>query len=172
MVYYLAAAGIFITLKFWYAGTANENLFFLLQPTDKIISLVTGTSSVYSPENGFYHDQLNIMIERSCSGFNFLILSFLVFTCLLIKHFKRMSSRIIVFPAVMVCVYLFTIFVNSSRILVSVIVQKEAGNFFPDRPHHLIHEVIGIVTNLTFLVLTYLLAQKILKQKQKNEKPA
>lgn len=169
--YYLTAVAIFISLKFGFKFADNNHLTFLLKPTDKLVGLLTGSHSVYIAEKGFYHEKLNILINKSCSGFNFWVLSFLVFTYLILKYLNKPSYKVLSIPTVLLCAYLLTIFVNASRIFVSLIVHNQTKHFFAEQ-QHLIHESVGIITNLSFLVLIYYLIEKLIILKQHNAKPA
>lgn len=160
--YYLTAAGIFILLKFGYTVANNNHLTFLLKPTDKLVGLLTGSHSAYT-HSGFYHEKLNILIDKSCSGFNFWILSFLVFSYLAIKHLNKPLRKVLSIPTVLFFAYLLTIFVNASRIFASVIVQNQTKILLSNQ-QNLIHEAVGVITNLSFLVLTYYLIEKLLIQ--------
>ena len=64
--YYLTAAGLFVLLKIGYTFVGNNDLTFLLKPTDKLVELLTGSRAVYTTENGYFHSALNIVIEKSC----------------------------------------------------------------------------------------------------------
>ena len=167
--YYLTAIGLFILLKFGFTLAGNDDLIFLLKPTDTLVGLLTGSHSVYFPDNGFYHEKLNIVIEKSCSGFNFWILSFLIFTYLALKYFEKPLHKILTLPTALVCTYVLTVFVNASRIFVSVIVRNQTLNIFPNQ-QYLIHEAVGIITNLSFLILTYYWIEKFLKHKKNHAK--
>ncbi|HTO15654.1 MAG TPA: exosortase K [Edaphocola sp.] len=167
--YYITALGLFILLKFGYTLAENKDLTFLLKPTDKLVGLLTGSHSIYFPESGYYHEHLNIIIDKSCSGFNFWILCFLVFTYLMVKHFDKTLNKILTIPIAIIGAYLLTIFVNASRIFASIVVQTQLKNLLPNH-QHILHEGIGIITNLTFLILAYLLIEKLLNPKQANEK--
>ena len=167
--YYLAAGGLFILLKFGYTLSNNDHLAFLLKPIDTLIGLLTGSRSVYLPESGYYHDKIAILIDRSCSGFNFWILSFLMFTYLVVKYLDKPLHKILAIPTALTGAYLLTIFVNTSRIFVSIVVQNQSKNILLHH-QHLIHEAIGIITNLLFLVLAYYLAEKFLIHKRPHAK--
>lgn len=168
--YYLTAIGLFILLKFAFTLANNNDLTFLLKPTDILVGLLTGSHSVYLADSGFYHDKLNILIDKSCSGFNFWILSFLTFTYLIVKYPNKPLHKILTIPIALFGAYLLTILVNTSRIFASIIVQIQTKNIFANQ-QHLIHEAVGIITNLTFLVLFYYLIEKFLIHKQHNAKP-
>ena len=155
---------LFVILKFCYTLADNNSMLFLLKPTNISVSLLTGSQSVYSADDGYYHKALNILIDKSCSGFNFWLLSFLLFTLLLRKYNNKTALKILVIPMSLLCAYLLTIFANSSRIYASIIVQYHTESIFSGR-QHLIHEAVGIITNLSFLVLAYFLTERKLKIK-------
>ena len=175
--HYLAGVGLFILLKFGFTVADNNALAFLLKPTNRLVELLTSSQSLYLPDNGYYHESLNIIIDKSCSGFNFWVLCFLLFTYLLVKHFDQPFSKTLAIPAALMSAYLLTIFVNTSRIFVSIIVQKLTSNISPDQ-QRILHEAIGIITNLTFLILAYIFIEKLLNSRKiqiknrSNEKPA
>lgn len=167
--YYLTAIGIFILLKFGFTLADNDNLTFLLKPIDKLVGLLTGSPSVYFSESGYHHYDLNILIDKSCSGFNFWILCFLMFSYLVVKHFDKPLYKILTIPFALTFAYLLTVFVNTSRIFISIVVQQQNKNFLQHN-QHLLHEAVGIVTNLLFLILTYYLIEKLLIHKRPNAK--
>ncbi len=169
--YYLIAVGLFIVLKFAFKFADNNDLIFLLKPTDILVGLLTGSRSVYLPDSGYFHENLNILIDKSCSGFNFWALCFLLFTYLTVKHFDKTTSKILTIPASLIGAYLLTLWVNTSRIFVSIIVQGQTNNILLNR-QPIIHEAIGIITYLSFLILAYMLIEKFLKNRRQHEKSA
>ncbi|MDR2595523.1 MAG: exosortase K [Fibromonadaceae bacterium] len=143
--------------------------FILLKPTDTILGLLTGSQSVYLLDIGYYHATLNILLNKSCSGFNYWILSSLVFAYLGFKYFDKPLHRALSAPISLCCAYLLTIFANSSRIFASIIVQNQTRWILPDH-QRLVHETVGIITYLSFLVLTYYLTEEFLKHRKNNAK--
>jgi len=168
--FYLTTIGIFILLKFGYTLADNDNLIFLLKPTDKIVGLLTGSHSVYFSDKGYYHNSLNILIEKSCSGFNFMLLCFCMLAFLFLKHTDKAIFKSLTIPFALITSYLLTIFVNASRIFVSIIMQQQANNILSDRPHLILHEIVGVITNLTFLIIIYIVSEKFLTNKYQNAK--
>jgi exosortase K len=152
MPYYLVAVALFILLKFGFTIADNGDLDFLLKPTDVLVGLLTGSHSVYLSDKGYYHASLNILLNKSCSGFNYWVLCFLVFTYLGVKYFAKPLHKALAIPISLCCAYLLTIFANSSRIFASIVVQSQT-----------FHEVIGIIVYFSFLVLVYYLTEKFLK---------
>jgi len=151
-----------------YADT--DDLAFLLKPTAKLVGLLTGSPAVYLADSGYYFEKPNILIEKSCSGFHFWILCFLVFSYLFIKYLNRHIHKILLLPAALILSYLLTLFSNASRIFASIIVRNQTMNIFPDK-QYLIHEIVGIVTNLSFLILSYYLIEKLLKHRNHAKHP-
>jgi len=168
--FYLAIIGLFILFKFLYRSADNNLLLFLLKPTSQIVSFLTGSSYVYSADSGFYYNSLNIIIEKSCSGFNFLLISFCATAFLFIKHTDNLIFKLIAIPTSLIVAHLLTILVNSARIFASIIVQQQANIFLPSRPHLIIHEIIGVTTNLSFLIVFYYVLEKLLANKFQNAK--
>ncbi len=167
--YYLTAVGLFILLKFGFTLADNNDLTFLLKPTDKLVGLLTGSQSVYISDSGYFHEHLNIIIDKSCSGFNFWILCFLLFVYLTVKHYNSPIQKSLSLPTSLFVAFVLTIFVNTSRIFVSIVVQSQTKSIFLNH-QHIIHEAIGITTNLTFLILAYVLIEKFLTHKRYNAK--
>ena len=168
--FYLTTIGLFILLKFGYTLADNDSLILLLKPTDKIVGLLTGSHSVYFSDKGYYHDNLNILIEKSCSGFNFLLLCFCMLTFLFLKYANKTIFKFLSIPVALIASYFLTIFVNASRIFASIIMQQQANNILSERPHLILHEIVGVITNLTFLILIYIVSEKFLTNKYQNAK--
>ena len=167
--YYLTVVGLFIILKFCYTLADNDDLSFLIKPTDKLVGLLMGSHSVYLSESGYYHENLNIIIDKSCAGFNFWVLCFLLLSYLTVRYFEKPLNKILTIPTALIGAYLLTIFVNTSRIFASIVVQTQTKNILQNH-QHILHEAIGIITNLTFLILAYMLIEKLLIHKQNNAK--
>lgn len=165
----MTAVGFFLLLKFGFTLADNNDLTFLIKPTDKLVGLLTGSHSVYLSDSGYFHEHLNIVIDKSCSGFNFWVLSFLIFVYLTVKYFDKALSKIMAIPTALIGAYLLTLFVNTSRIFASIVVQTQTKNIFLNQ-QHIIHEAIGIITNLSFLISAYILIEKFLINRRHNAK--
>lgn len=91
-------------------------------------------------------------------------------TFLFLKYADKTILKFLTIPIALIASYFFTIFVNASRIFVSIIMQQQANNFLPDIPHLILHELVGVITNLTFLILIYIVSEKFLTNKYQNAK--
>ena len=165
--FYLVVGFVFIVLKYWFTTTDTNDFYFLLKPISKFLNVVSGYNAVYSPQSGFHYDDLNIVIDKSCSGFNFWLISFLAFSFVSIKNLQKTKAKLISIPLMFIGSYVFSILVNTSRILISILVQSKTVLIFEGH-QSVIHEAIGVVTNLTFLILAYLLIDITLSKKQRN----
>lgn len=153
----------FFLLKFWYAKTTSEDVLFLLKPIAKLVNIITGSEAVFQSEIGYVNENLNIIINKSCSGFNFLMIVFLMLSFLLHKFFKPGYFQFLISPVVLVFSYGFTIVVNVSRILLSVVVNRFV------KPGGLIHQFEGTFVYMSFLMLLYLGVDYLLKQTKYEE---
>ncbi|OAZ04614.1 exosortase K [Flavobacterium succinicans] len=162
--YYLTTILLFLVLKFGYTIADTNDLFFLLRPTDTLVGLLISSKSVYFADKGFYYDDLNFIINKSCSGFNFLLLCFSMFAIVAFKNINLIKQRIVIIPAALLLAYVVTIFVNASRIFVSIVLQNQVTHFLSQKSIEIVHETIGIVTNLFFLILIYILLERLLKK--------
>jgi len=165
----MAAVAIFALLKFGFAIAEDSDLDFLLKPTDAVVGLLAGSQSVYLLGNGYYHSALNILLNKSCAGFNYWVLCFLVFAYLAAKYFDKPLHRALAIPISLCCAYILTIFANSSRIFASIVLQKQTHWILPNH-QGLVHETIGIIIYLSFFVLVYCLTEEFFKRRRGDAK--
>jgi len=166
---HMAIIACFVLFKISYTYASTDDLLVLLKPVNYIVSYMAGVRSVYTG-NGFYFSDFNILINKSCSGFNFMLIAFIVFYYQLSKLSRLPRERLMASFASFAIAYLVTIMVNSSRIVSSILVQSsitDLGTY-----HGIIHECIGILNNLTFLILTYALIETLISKKRHHEKRA
>ncbi|MEL6718581.1 MAG: exosortase K [Bacteroidota bacterium] len=165
IIYYLLLASLFFLLKLVYAMADTGDLMLFLYPVDQIIGVLLNSDSTYDISFGYYHESLQIIIDKSCSGFNFYLIAFIVFAYLGLKYTKKHSQKILMLFVSLIVAYVFTIMVNSSRIYTSIILERQIP-FQSD----FLHQGIGILTNLTFLILAYFLLESYLTNKKHHEK--
>lgn len=169
MPYFSAAVVIFILLKLWFSSAGIENLSFILTPVDKIFGLITGSQSVYIQDSGYYHESFNILIDKSCSGFNFLLICFLSFVFLITGYFSSPLHKILIFPVSLFFAWVLTIFVNASRVYLAVIALINTQKLLPNH-QDLIHSAINITVYLFFLLLTFIAVDYLFKNRKIYEK--
>ncbi len=164
--YYIIAILLFIVSKFTYSYAKNDMVIFLTKPTSKIISFITNSKAIYNPKSGFYYENLNIVIDKSCSGFNFWMLLYLLLFFSIIKLIEQEFYKIITLPATLLFTYLITLFVNTSRILISIFIEHKT-----DLKYQWLHQAEGAFIYLSFLIISYKLFEylqtKIIKHHEK-----
>ncbi len=161
--YYLVTIAIFLLLKVGYTVADNSDISFLLKPIDKIVGVVTNSNSQHLSESGYYHEKLNIIIDKSCSGFNFWALCFMMLTFLVLKFFTKTRSKILVIPSVLAVTFFLTIGVNTSRILFSIFLQNVSTKF-TGKTFSWLHQAEGVFVYLSFLILIYLVTEYVFKK--------
>lgn len=160
--YYLITAGVFVLLKFLFTYASSDELIYLLKPTNFIIELISNSDSQYLTKKGYYNKELNILIDKSCSGFNFLMLCFIMLVFLIVEKVQSKTIKAIALPVLFLTSYLLTIFVNSSRITLSILFQNLESQYSFGEISWL-HQLEGSFVYLFFLVIIYLTIDFIFK---------
>ncbi|MDR3238331.1 MAG: exosortase K [Spirochaetia bacterium] len=153
-----AVIALLLALKYAFSAAGPERLFFLLKPTAALVGLVTAARPVCV--NGeYYFESLNVLVGKSCSGFNLWLICFAMLSFLLLQYMDSYLRAAASIAAALLLSYIFTIMVNSSRILASMFLSQTP---LPDR---IMHESIGIVTNMVFLAIIYFLTENFMKRR-------
>ena len=156
--FYIGILLLFVLLKYLYTLSTNDQLLFLLAPTNTGITLATGSTATYLPATGFVHHHLPIVIDKSCAGFNFWLLSFTIFSLTTLHYYKRFSHKLLACAALLVISYAVTLFVNISRILTAILTLKYKKQY-TGLNQEWMHEAQGAFIYLLFLVVLYLSIQ-------------
>jgi exosortase K len=167
--YYIAVILLFILLKWAHSLAGEEELRFLLSPISSLVAAASGSSAEYIPDKGYLHAQLNIIINKSCSGFNFWLICFMMLSFSALRFvFKKIHSAVLLI-ILFLSTYLLTILINSSRIIFSLFITRL--NILPESPW--LHEAEGVFIYFSFLIIIYLCSDFLFKKiGTPNEKPA
>ncbi len=157
--YYIIGIVLFIVLKLIYSNADNNQVFILLKPLDKIVGFILDSHSIYNNDIGFFHEKLNITIDKSCSGFNFLLLSFILLYFSLLKNLKSHFFKISAIPVTLFFAYSFTLFVNASRVLTAIFIEKNTNLNYA-----WLHEAEGVFIYLSFLITLYISINYVLNK--------
>ncbi|MGM5631492.1 exosortase K [Apibacter raozihei] len=152
--HYLIVLIIITILKLIYKYSEMDDLHFLLEPTSKIVGFLNNSSSIFIKDAGYYHESLNIIINKSCSGFNFLILCFAIHIFSIIPLLYTAQQRVYAFFILFVGSYFLTIVINSCRIVLIILLNKllVAYGF----SINWMHQAAGTFVYLFFLIVIYL----------------
>ncbi len=161
--FYGFIAFVFIVFKLLYKYWGNDELLLLISPVSYLVSFFADSAVEYSSESGYFLPSLNIIINKSCSGFNFALITFIIFSFTIITKVKTAKNRIFLILLSFILAYILTIFSNTSRIL-SILKMNE---IFPnwDDKYEWLHVTQGSFVNLFFLIGSYLLLNKWLESK-------
>lgn len=149
--YYSVGIILFIGLKLMYSNANNNEVLILLKPLDLIVGFILDSHAVYNNEVGFFYKELNITIDKSCSGFNFLMLSFLLLYFSFLKNLKSHFLKIIAIPTTLFIAFIFTLFVNASRVLTALFIEKKTNISYA-----WLHQAEGVFIYLSFLITLYI----------------
>jgi len=161
--FYLICILIFLILKFGFTRATHSNLKFLLAPTSKIVETATGTDSEFIDGSGYFNQKLNIIIDKSCSGFNFLVLCFISLSFTAFKYLKTNIRKLFAIIFLLIASWFITIFVNASRILFSVFVHNQ-GFVGSNNNAEWMHQAEGVFVYLFFLILIHLIFNYLLNK--------
>lgn len=154
---YLTCCAAVLGMKHFYSRAGSEALGWVLSPTARWVTALSGISFEQVRGVGYVSDQFRFIIAASCSGVQFMMIAFamLVFSYLHRMGTVKMGFAWLTLSAVLS--YLFTVFVNGIRILLSIelpvyIGRAVSGSWLtPER----LHSVIGITVYFTSLTLLY-----------------
>lgn len=149
---YGCAASLFGTLKLSYTQATTADLLWLLKPTNVLVAVALGSGSEFRVGEGFVHVGLNIVIDKSCSGFNFWLLCSAVLLLAGLQVGGQNGRRwwLLSLPVV---AYGLTVLVNAARIITAVSLQRALPEL--GRRYAWLHEAEGVLVYLFFLILIY-----------------
>ena len=150
----LAAA---FALKWWYRSATVDQLGFVLTPVTRLIHAFTGAPSTFIPGQGHLFVDLGILIDRSCSGINFLIIATASFTFLWLRRIDGGCARPILATVIVLGAWALTILANTGRILLMVQLED-----FDLHLNATLHEALGAFFFLASLLLASLAFDRLL----------
>ena len=164
---YTLAIGILFILRYFSKATDSNVINWMLAPTVRWVSILSGISFEYLPHQGYASHAYYFLVAPSCAGIRFMMIAFLMLIFSSLHQIDKKRSGYLWFCFSIVLSYLATILVNSIRIIASIhlpILLKRAGLLdgwlTPDR----LHTLIGTVVYFASLCVIYLLASAICKR--------
>lgn len=149
-----------LVLKSHYSTTSVNGLQWILAPTAFLVELVSGIRFTFESHAGYMNADNTFLIAASCSGVNFLIISFLVLA--LGEIWRRRDGNIgwSFIPVSMIAAYLTTIVANTARIDLALRTrQMDLGSDWLNPEE--IHRLEGIVVYFGFLLLLFVVVEKV-----------
>jgi exosortase K len=146
-------------LKRHYADARVDDLGWILSPTARLVSAMTGAPFVQAPGEGYVSHERLFLIEKSCAGINFMVAAFLVmaFTCFHRVVSAASGARLLM--GSLLTAYLAAVLVNTVRIAIALwLVDRQPLPGMLTAPE--VHRLEGIAVYFGGLVLLHELARR------------
>jgi exosortase K len=147
-------------LKRYYADARTEDLWWVLSPTARVVSVMTGAVFTLEPGEGYLSRDRLFLIEKACAGINFVVAAFGMLVVALFHRVGHAASGLQVLGVSLLASYAAAVVVNSVRIAVAM--------WLADHPAALsaysateVHRVEGIAVYFGGLVVIYEIAQRL-----------
>lgn len=153
-VYYLIVLAIAVLLKAHYSKAGSDELDWILQPTSALVELGSDIEFEKESLEGYVSQDKRIIIAPSCSGVNFMIIAFCLFTIPVIHLFHSKIIKLKFLFSGCLLAYGVTLLVNTIRIIASIHLYNADiynGWITPD----MVHRVTGIFIYFFFLYIFY-----------------
>lgn len=155
-LFYLIGCAVLLGLKLFYRSASADDLKWMLAPVSWWAGILSCTSFTYVPMAGYVSHSREFIIAPSCSGMQFWLIAIAV---TLFSYVHRMPTRktgVVWSAASIMFSWLYTIFVNGIRIVLSVYLplRFHARGLFTDRftPEKL-HTMTGTAVYFSALML-------------------
>ncbi|WP_069999606.1 exosortase K [Cellulosilyticum sp. I15G10I2] len=166
--YAYIAAALLILYGFYQYGSL-EHLMIILKPVTFIVEKALGISFAYITDIGFVSEQVNVVINKNCSGVMFWMIVFLMLGFSFIPRDHGSLKLFISFISLLLFSYGITIAANASRIIIAinVLAFNEGQTVAAGR---LLHQSIGILVYCTYLWMIYVIFLNLTKKEVDDEK--
>jgi len=91
-LFYCLALFIGILLLYWFRNVPDNVLKWLLYPYAKVVEAFYNISTTYISELGYASKNMAFIIGRKCMGHNFIVMLFLMNSCMFAEYFKGISK--------------------------------------------------------------------------------
>jgi len=149
-------------LKSFYSTATVNDLRWILAPTTFLVELISGERFTFESLAGYMNGDHTFLIAASCSGVNFLMISFLVLTLGKLWREREMSWTF--FPIAALAAYATTLIANTVRIVIALQMHANSfqlGGFDAEE----LHRIEGIVVYFLFLLLLFIASEKLAADK-------
>lgn len=157
---FIITAAILLGVKIVYRGAGPESFRWLLVPVVFWVELFTGQNFTYSAGEGYMNYSQTVLINHTCSGLNFFILTILL-SLLIIPAGITTRTTLRSTSLIITVSYILTVIANTIRIVIAI-------RFEPIRrsipvlagAEHWVHQGIGVFVFLSFLLIYYSLLKR------------
>lgn len=107
-------------LKRHYVEARADDLLWMLAPTAWLVGVAAGATFAFEPGEGYLSREHLFLIEKSCSGINFMVAAFGMLICTLIHRVGAGLGGIQVLGASLLASYLAAVVVNAARVAIAM----------------------------------------------------
>lgn len=147
-------------MKRHYADARSDDLAWILSPTARVVGVMTRTTFVLQPGEGYLSRDRLFLIEKSCAGINFMVAAFGMLVLALLHRVGCRISAVRVLGVSLLASYSTAVVVNAVRIAVAMWLADHPVALSTFRASD-VHRVEGIVVYFGGLVLLYELVQRL-----------
>lgn len=154
------ALGVVVVGKQYYRGASAGELGWILAPTARLVSAVSGTRFVYEAGIGWVDRGATFIIAPACAGVNFALAGFLALVLGWLGGMRGARSLVARLVGAAALAYAATLVVNTLRIVIAIALHRgtiDVGGL----DHAEVHRFEGIVVYLAGLCALYALAGRI-----------
>ena len=148
-----------LALKFYYSNATANELLWILGPTTTLVELVSGRSFAFESYTGYVSSDHRFVIAVPCAGVNFLITALLMFGLRRLWR-ERYTVGWSLLPVTVAVAYVSTLVANTTRICIALEMQRR-GVEVDGLSWNQLHRVEGIVIYFGFLLLLFMLSERI-----------
>jgi len=149
---------IAFALKYFYSTASVGDLRWILGPTAFLVETITDIGFTFESHAGYMSDDHTFLIAASCSGVNFLLISFLMLALGKIWREWPRNLEWGFLPVAALVAYSTTLIANTVRIVAALGSQNLETRLL-DRDE--LHRVEGIVVYFGFLLVLLLVSEKL-----------
>ena len=147
-------------LKRHYAGARVDDLGWILSPTARLVGVMTGSTFVLQPEEGYFSRDRLFLIEKSCAGINFMVAAFGMLTFTLLHRVRSGSSAARMLGVSLLASYSAAVLVNAVRIAIAMWLAAHPAALSAFSAAD-VHRVEGITVFFAGLVALHELVQRL-----------
>lgn len=153
-IFYLTGLCFILGSKYFYSRAGADELQCFLAPTARWVELLSGHPFEWMTGIGYVNHHLRFIIAPSCSGIQFMLISFATLLYSFIHRVKTTKRQTCWMALCFAVSYFYTIFTNGIRIVLSIYLKDADiyGDWLtPDR----LHTILGIAIYFTSLLILY-----------------
>ncbi len=147
-------------MKRYYADARVDDLRWMLDPTTRLVTAVTGVTFEWTPGEGYLSRERLFLIAKVCAGINFMIAAFGMAVWMLRRRAASGASAAGVLVLAAAAAYSAAIVVNAARITFAVWMAAQPGQVLWMTAAQA-HRVEGIAFYFGGLVVLYELVQRL-----------